>query len=47
MRSKELNWYGHVRGMSEERLAEKNWNGVRLEKEKRITSKYVDTESSN
>ena len=35
IKHKQLNWYGHVQRMYEERLLEKFWNGVHLEEEKK------------
>ena len=44
---KQLNWYGHFRRMNEERLPQKFWKGVHLEKKKRKNSKFVGAGSNN
>ena len=33
-RHKQLNWYGQLQRMNKERLPQKFWNAVRLEKER-------------
>jgi hypothetical protein len=33
IRNKQLNWYGHVRRMNEERLPQKVYNGIHLQKQ--------------
>ena len=42
----QLNWYGHVRIVHEERLPQKNLEYFRLDEEEGKTSKYVNAASN-
>ena len=42
VRYKQLNWYGHLRRMNEEKLPQKNLNDARLEEEEEEENKDLE-----